>query len=475
MQWRGNESSTEPMATETLKPLFRLSEATSLAESFDRFARVVSPSFGLVTRVAEMARFSDEPHLHYFFAEVAGRYRAARDGVTCLAKVEPGAPDNVRGGGRNAERDRAMAAAIGEAVERYSAGFVSSDRLVFGAHADLAARAIHPEELMFYAPEQLANPEFRYVQLDATMPISWVAGVALPDHVEVLAPAQLVFYDSREFFEFAPAEPALAQVTSNGLACALTATEAALGALLELLERDAVMIAWYNRLSLPLFDWRSDAECAEFHDRLIAQSRLAVTAVDLSAFHRFPIILSIVRGAAGRWAPTSVAGAAARRCSAAWQKGLTEAVHTFGWLRDVDDELIDRMMNAGPSDVHNFHDRVAYYAHESHGQHAAFLDESDAMGPVGGEMHALPESPGELLEFLTTTLAERGIATYFFDVTAPDVADAGLTVIRALAPALVPLNAGEGSVFLGVPRLRSEPQRLGFGERPLNPYPHPYP
>ena len=39
------------------------------------------------------------------------------------------------------------------------------------------------------------------------------------------------------------------------MACGATLEEAILSGLLELVERDAFLIAWYNRLSLPLVDW----------------------------------------------------------------------------------------------------------------------------------------------------------------------------------------------------------------------------
>ena len=63
----------------------------------------------------------------------------------------------------------------------------------------------------------------------------------------MLLPAQLVF------LEAPPGDPHVAVPTSNGLACGTNAsTTPSLAGLLEVVERDAFMLVWSNRLSLPL-------------------------------------------------------------------------------------------------------------------------------------------------------------------------------------------------------------------------------
>ena len=65
------------------------------------------------------------------------------------------------------------------------------------------------------------------------------------------------------------------------------------------------------------------------------------------------------------------------------------------------------------------------------------------------------------------------------DLTTPDVAALGLSVVRALIPGFHPLFMGYGLRALGGHRLWQVPQRLGYaGIEPAggdNPLPHPYP
>src|SRR5690349_21397898 len=104
--------------------LFALEEFTPVDAALAKLQHAASPVFGIV-RIAELARFSDEAYLPYLYAEVQAGFHAAEDGVTRLAHSDSGNP-LIRGGGRYADRERALAAAIGEALERYSASWLSA-------------------------------------------------------------------------------------------------------------------------------------------------------------------------------------------------------------------------------------------------------------------------------------------------------------------------------------------------------------
>ena len=88
----------------------------------------------------------------------------------------------------------------------------------------------------------------------------------------------------------------IGHATSSGLACAATLEEAILVGLLELVERDAFMLVWHDRLSLPLLDWSGDEAIARIDERYFAPSRLRYSAVDLSVFFGVPTVLGVVHG-----------------------------------------------------------------------------------------------------------------------------------------------------------------------------------
>ena len=72
------------------------------------------------------------------------------------------------------------------------------------------------------------------------------------------------------------------------------------------------------------------------------------------------------------------------------------------------------------------------------------------------------------------------MTAYAVDVTAPDIADAGLRVAKVVAPELQPLDVAYDARFLGGRRLYRAAFELGLRDEPatfddLNPYPHPFP
>src|SRR5204863_321338 len=98
-----------------------------------------------------------------------------------------------------------------------------------------------------------------------------------------------------------------------------SAAEAAiLTGLLEVVERDAFMLAWHNRLSLPRLDWSGDPELVRLDRRYFATSGLRYSAVDLSVFLDVPTVLGVVHGPAQALGALGVGAASAPSVADAW-------------------------------------------------------------------------------------------------------------------------------------------------------------
>jgi ribosomal protein S12 methylthiotransferase accessory factor len=454
--------------------LIGLETRTPIDVSLGRLRRLVSSRFGVVRHVGAGMRFRDEVSLPFYYSETTTSFVGDGGGVTQLQGEVLNRP-HIGGGGCYPDPDRAIAAAIGETVERYSACFVAEESVIFGSQADLASDGALPvEAFRYFTSEQLASPGFDCQALTETDNIAWVRGIALGDGCPVLAPGQLIHFDSHEFRRAFPNEPRLAPVTSNGLACGSTQTEAALAAVLELLERDAIMIVWYNELSLPRLDWSTDRLCTEFGRRYFEATQLHYEAVDLTQVHGIPTVLGVVSDPVA--GSISLGGASAVSQRIAWEKALGEAFMCNIVLTNLGSSRKKRLGMASAQDVNSFEDRVAFYGSREHSFYASFLTESTLVTTLedGNAMPALP--PGRLLEWLGKTLASRGTDIYLFDVTSPDIADVGLSVVRAFAPTLCPLNADERHGFFGVRRLRDGAVAAGFRPRDtFYPWPHPFP
>jgi ribosomal protein S12 methylthiotransferase accessory factor len=415
---------------------------------------LVSRYTGVVTAVSEFLRGPDEPRRATFGARLAlGSFVLERD------------VDEVSGGA-------SRAAAIAEAAERYSACFVPHERLRRCAARDLPG-AVDPRSFALFHPTQYSMSGFPFARFDDRTVVSWVEGVELASGDPAWLPAQLVYLPPD------PSEPPIAYATSSGLAAAATESEAVLCGLLELVERDAFMLAWTNRLSLPLLDWRNDPALLELDRALFAPTRLRYSAVDASVFFGIPTVIGVVHGAPRELGALGLGAASAARVVDAVRKALIEA---FSVREHVRDSLVEQpeLLPGRREDVLTFDDHMRFYGTEERAALAAFLDHSPVRRP-SSEVTPLPGSDAEgRVRQVLRRLAARGVSAYAVDVTAPDIREAGLHVVRAVCPELCPLDVVHRARFLGGERLYRAAYEAGLVSRPfapadLNGDPHPFP
>jgi ribosomal protein S12 methylthiotransferase accessory factor len=81
---------------------------------------------------------------------------------------------------------------------------------------------------------------------------------------------------------------------------------------------------------------------------------------------------------------------------------------------------------------------------------------------------------------LVELLEEVGLEALVVDITTPDVREVGLQVVRVLVPGLVPMHGNHNFPYLGVERLYSVPEKLGWAsngwvDTGVNRDPHPFP
>jgi ribosomal protein S12 methylthiotransferase accessory factor len=435
---------------------------TPVAEALARLEQAVSPLVGIVSTVVRTTYAPDDARLAHWACAVspAGRTLGSR------------AVDY--GGGAHADGARARAAALGEAVERYAAAYVPVERLVLAAADELGSAAVDPARFALFHARQLATPGFPFEPFTASTQVHFVAGVSLGDGGTAFLPAQLVY--------LGPLPPGGARIgypTSSGLACGPTFEEAVLAGLLELVERDAVMIAWAGSLSLPLLEWREDVELAELERRYFAPSRLHYSVLDGSAFLGVPVAIAVLHGTEGQRTALSLGGGCAPSVGEAWSKALAEAFSVHRWLSTKAAQQPD-VCAPEPQHVSSFDDHMLLYADPANARLAAFLDASPERTPVRAVAPIDGTTPQAAVEGVLARLARHGISAYAVDVTSPDVAELGLHVARVMAPELCPLDVLHAARYLGGPRLYHAAHEAGLAAAPLrfddvNPHPHPFP
>jgi ribosomal protein S12 methylthiotransferase accessory factor len=440
-------------------------EPTPLSASLPRLDTLVSPYTGLVQAVHPLLAAPADARLV--------RMAATTPAAVRIARAERGALDDGSGGYAPSS-ERARAAAIGEAAERYAGSMVPESSLVLATAAELGRAAVSPERFALFAPHQYARPGFPFVPFTKDVRIRWARGFSIPGGEEVFLPAQLVYLSWRRI---ASSEARIAYSTSSGLACGPTLTEAVLFGLLELVERDAFMLMWNNRLSLPRLDWRGDASLGPFVERYLAPTGARFTTVDLSGFLAVPVTAAIVEGDGETEPALAVGAGCAATIRDAVVKAVAEAFAVRSWGRT--------MLQAPGADglerpIATFADHIRFYLRRPRAERARFLTASARAIGVREIPSLVGTTALDQIEEIAAKLAGQGAHAYAVDVTTPDLRDAGLAVAKVVSPELCSLDVHHDARFLGGTRLYRLPVGLGLRETPatsaeLNPDPHPFP
>lgn len=91
----------------------------------------------------------------------------------------------------------------------------------------------------------------------------------------------------------------------------------------------------------------------------------------------------------------------------------------------------------------------------------------------------LPRAPFDELLYLKRRLQKEGSEAYYYEYPSDLARKAGLRVVRAIVPDLMPLYFNEAKKHLNVPRLYTFAKRMGLKDQEitkdeLNPIPHPF-
>ncbi|NPC79761.1 YcaO-like family protein, partial [Pyxidicoccus fallax] len=427
--------------------------------------RLVDARTGLVHSVEPFQKDATEPPRPFVLtARIANHRFVGKD-----AQVD------LHCSGKGMTWEEARLSAVGEAVERYGGGCVSTLPEVRAARQALDGPSLDPRDLVLYRPEQYAS--LPYVPYDGNNVLRWVRARSLGTGDAVHVPTGAVFLNDPQ----APGER-LFPTTSNGLAAGPTLADAVLRAACEVLERDAVMITWLHRLPCHRVDPAHHPD-PELVDWVRSYAR---RGVDLHLF-RVPtdqalhVFLAVgVQRDAGA-GPAAVVGMGADLSAARAARG---ALLEVGQIRPA---LVRRLrrpesrqrleeLRAQPGAVAKLEDHDLLYALPERLAALDFL----LRRPVEPFSWDAPAAVGAVdsLRLLTDRLRATGSDLLYCDLTPPDLRALGLHVVRAVLPGLQPIDFGHRERRLGGERLYQLPVKLGLaparvGPEALNPDPHP--
>jgi len=221
-----------------------------------RFRKHVSPLTGVVTRLERIE--ADLPMNTNFFAQ--HNFSGPAHSVDQLRS-------GLSGGsfGKGSTAEQSEASALMEAIERYSGIFQGDEIRMTRKFTDFApGDAILPNDVQLFSQAQF---ETRHIPqpdgshpvpdpLDPSDKIEWSPAWSLRDQRFRHLPTGLLYFFYRGF-----------HTDSNGCAAGNTREEAIVQGFLELVERDAYAIWWYNRSQ------RAELDLSEFDDAYVRDMR----------------------------------------------------------------------------------------------------------------------------------------------------------------------------------------------------------
>ncbi len=337
-----------------------------------------------------------------------------------------------------AEWNPAFVKAIGEALERYSAGVYRQASFRTAPASDLPAAV---------PPDRFVQPDEGFEDPDPDAPIEWVPGEALSTGEPVQLPAARA--------HFPPPEERYGPAITTGLGLGTDGSGALLAGLTEVIERDATMLGWYSTFE-PLGLTVDDPGFDQLARRARAES-LAVSPLLLTQDVDVPVV-SVAVHREGEWPQFAVGSAAALDPVAAATGALEEALQNWMELRGM-----------GPDGAAEEEPALARYA-DFPPVARGFVEVEDTV-PAASVGPAEPPAGQEAVSALVDALAAAELDAYAVRLTTRDVEALGFEVVRVLVPGAQPLFTGDR--FFGE-RARTVPRELGFRprlDRPRHPYP----
>lgn len=372
-----------------------------------------------------------------------------------------------------------------EGLERY-AGTHRRRRAtpVTGSWTDLRDDAVDPVVCGLYDPltyrdDPLVDP------FDPDRPIPWEWGWSLRDDRPLLVPSRLVHYSAglaADNFVFE---------CSNGCAIGGGLEEAILGGLLELVERDAFLNAWYGNARLTEIDLTTvSGRTAPAMAERAALQGYDVHVLDNRIDLTVPVCTAVAVRRDGGPGILSFAAAASLDPRAAVEGALSEVLTYIPHLSRQTEERRDELeaMADDFDRVRHLKDHAQLYGLPRMAGHARSYLRPLAVRPFeeiyqGWESTGRPRS-GDLRDDVRAVIGELGDAGHdviVVDQTTPEQERMGLRTVATLVPGLLPIDFGWNRRRAPLmPRLRTALRRGGhrttdLTDSEIRMVPHPFP
>ncbi len=327
-------------------------------------------------------------------------------------------------------------------------------------------QCVHPDNIVAYHDTQYADKNFRLEKFDSSSIHEWVEGEDIISNEKVFFLADNILYPYTSNY----AQHSFA--TSSGCAAHTKKTDAIQHAVYELLERDAFMIYWLNKLDLPSIEINSLPKKVQVRIASIQDFGYRIVLKDIG-MGIVPVVIVAVQDKSGNYVTMGLGSS----------NNLLDTIHTA--ISETESALMHFLNLKEKHKTHIEPDEVfSLTQHEELHQQEKFKSQTGFIFDQSSDSisYCKLNSQYEIVPDIVQSVVNHGFSVYVVDATDWKL-DLLLPehryIVRVIIPGLVPLSFGYNLEPLGMHRIYNVPHDLGYRENKikfheLNRFPHPF-
>ena len=426
--------------------------------------------FGVI-KTEKTEKIPDEPFIHLFSTRINNRV--------------------ISTGSDFFSEEDAYWKSLAEGIERYT-WYESEDffrnKTKKASFAEVRNNSLDIGRLAGFTEKQ--KREISFLSWDKNTRFEWIRSISLISGEKTLCPLQLVssryFKNKVRFSDSSQRhEPMLRWAITTGLATGQSLEEAVVKGALEVIERDAFMITYLNKLSPKKFDQdllSEESEKIKFILSKIKRYSLEIHILKLPTDFPLHITLAIAIDRTGKGPAFSLGARADFNLEKSIIDALTECTTMRIESRRYKVSELDSIVNLK---VPNRLGRIVFWSKFENLPEISFLTSGETLKKENWLQNdfAIPREKTikrdyyrKKMRFLSKILERKKYEAVYVEITHPKTKPTGLRTVNVIIPELQPMHLNESVPYFGGKRLREIPEKLGFPvPENLNAVPHPFP
>lgn len=351
--------------------------------------------------------------------------------------------------GVNEDKTAAMTSCLAEALERYCMSYIPKNEIISCKKDNLNKKYVF-SDFSTYSNEQYAMLD-NFLNPNSDV-IEWTKIYDIKDRKKYMFwPASLIYLP----FDI---NKVVAETTSTGMAAGFSIDECIMSGLMELIERDALMINFMQRLNPPEIDINTIfGKNKKIINSIMTDYNIKI--YKLYSDFNVPVYLSIIYKIDNNKNHYGIGACASLDSDYAINKSLKECLFTYFYSLNIMD-----VRQKNPDKIKTLYEHFLYYQGDNFNK---LLFNSK-----------LVKYKKEKISFddVLINLKKNDINVYFKELTTEDIKDTGIKVVKVIAPSLIDLNKSHIYPRLGAKRFFVVPKKLGLKHsNDLTTLPHPFP